>query len=298
MVHVPRDVVDTLQAGPTPVEDIDDGSIRALRASGATIDVADGAYVLTDLGYGGSLAVGIDSPYRVEYFDSVESTNTIARTRAEAGATDLVVLAAVQTGGAGRRDRVWHSPRGGVWLSIVTHPTIPADKLGLLTFAAAIAVVDAAAKAGVETRIKWPNDVLDADGKKLAGVLTESGFTDAGNRFSVVGIGVNADIDPSALPSTATSLSHHAAGVDPAMVAIDVVSTFEALRGDPVAILDRWREDAATLGQPVAVTTDDGTIAGTAVDVTDTGALLVDSGTRRHTVTAGDCEHLSRLPDE
>lgn len=296
MVEVPRDALATLRTGSTPVDAIDDAAISALRASGATIDRVDGTYELSDTDGAAAVAAGIDRRYQVEYFDSVDSTNRIARIRADAGDSDVVVIARTQTGGSGRRDRGWHSPPGGVWLSIVTHPTVPRERMALVTFAAAVAVVDAARTTGVDTVIKWPNDVLDpSTGKKLAGILTETGATAAENPFAVVGIGVNAAVPPAELPDDATSLQATTADVDPSRVAQQVVASYTSLRDSPTDILDRWRDHAATLGQPVRVTTDTDTITGTAETVTASGALRIDTAGGSRTVTAGECEHLTPI---
>ncbi|MFB6104529.1 MAG: biotin--[acetyl-CoA-carboxylase] ligase [Halobacteriaceae archaeon] len=296
MTLVPRSALARLTDGPVPVEDIADQAIQALRDTGATIERCEDGYRLSGLSYGGAaVAAHLDAPYEIEWVETVESTNQLGRRRGFEGHTDRVVLAAEQTGGRGRRDRDWLSPAGGVWLSLVLEPTLKPDRRALLTFAAAVGVVDAAAATGVTAQIKWPNDVVIPDpetDRKVGGILTEVKTSEAGAPFAVVGVGINADVDPAVLPRDATSLRAVTDTVDRATVATTVIETVHELRGDPDRILDRWQGAARTLGQRVRITTESTELEGTAVDITETGALLVDDGTTHHEVTVGDCEHL------
>ncbi|MFW6318508.1 MAG: biotin--[acetyl-CoA-carboxylase] ligase, partial [Halorubrum sp.] len=112
----------------------------------------------------------------------------------------------------------------------------------------------------------------------------------------VVGVGVNANVDPETLPAGATSLrAELGADVDRRRVAATLVERYAALaetadRSD--RILMAWRDRASTLGRRVRVETSTGPVVGTAVDVESPGALVVDTGDGTRRVHAGDCEHL------
>ncbi|MFB6105701.1 MAG: biotin--[acetyl-CoA-carboxylase] ligase [Halobacteriaceae archaeon] len=267
--------------------------VEALRDAGFEVASTDAGYEVVGVPpYGGpAVEFGLDAPYAVEYHDALPSTNDRARELAAAGESDVVVLADEQTGGRGRLDRAWDSPPGGVWLSFVLRPTLPPARAPLLTLAAAVAVARAAREAGVDARIKWPNDVV-VDDAKLAGVLTEMEGEADRVSWVVVGVGVNADVDPAALPPAATSLAAEAGAVDRRVFVQRLLETFHEVRADPDAVLDAWRDHAATLGRAVRVETAGGVVSGEAVDVDASGALVVDTGTGRRTVHAGDCEHL------
>ncbi|MFC6735861.1 biotin--[acetyl-CoA-carboxylase] ligase, partial [Halolamina salina] len=164
----------------------------------------------------------------------------------------------------------------------------------------AVAVTRAAREAGVDARIKWPNDVLVLDdeaergGQKLCGILTEMEGEADRVAWLIVGIGINANVDADALPDGATSLlAERGEPIDRRLFTQRLLETFDDLRNDPDSILDAWREHAATLGQRVRVETPGGDVVGEAVDVAFPGALVVetDDGERKR-VTAGDCEHL------
>jgi BirA family biotin operon repressor/biotin-[acetyl-CoA-carboxylase] ligase len=120
------------------------------------------------------------------------STNDDARDLAIAGAPEgTVVLAREQTKGRGRLGREWSSPCGGVYASIVLRPECELPDAVVLPLVVGLGVARALENFGVVASLKWPNDLLAPDGRKLAGVLLE-GLSE-GWRISwvVAGIGVN-----------------------------------------------------------------------------------------------------------
>ncbi|WP_276272275.1 biotin--[acetyl-CoA-carboxylase] ligase [Haloarcula litorea] len=274
--------------------------VEALREAGFEIDSGDDGYTLSAVPEFGGPAVeyGLDAPFTVEYHDSVPSTNARARDLAADGAGDVVVLADEQTGGRGRLDRDWHSPSGGIWCSVLVRPDVPMADAPVFTLAAAVAATRAAREAGVDASIKWPNDVLvdGADGeRKLVGILTEMEGEADRVSWVVVGVGVNANVDPADLPAEAepTSLSAELGEpVDRRTFTQRFLELFDDLRTDPDAVLDEWREYSGTLGREVRVETPDGEVVGEAVDVAFPGALVVETDDGRVTVSAGDCDHL------
>ncbi|ELZ35546.1 biotin--[acetyl-CoA-carboxylase] ligase [Halorubrum tebenquichense] len=289
-------------------------AVEGLREEGFAVESTPDGYVAPgDPGYSGAgIAFGLDAPYSVEYHDRIGSTNERARELAADGVTDIAVVADEQTGSRGRLDREWVAPSGGVWLSVLTRPDVPTARAPLFTLAAAVATTDAAREAGVDAHIKWPNDVLvgadengeaadESDptgrgGRKLAGILTEMEGEADRVGWLVVGVGVNADIDPETLPEGATSVSAERDGpVDRRRFAATLLERYAELTASPEAldrVLPAWRERSATLGRRVRVDTADGSVEGTAVDVAGPGALVVDTEEGRRRVHAGDCEHL------
>jgi len=298
-------------SGPAIAEDIGVSRaavwkhVEALREAGFAVASGDDGYTLESVPEFGGPAVeyGLDAPFDIEYHDAIGSTNARARELAAEGAADVVVLADEQTGGRGRLDREWVSPSGGVWLSVCCRPAVPATHAPAFTLAAAVAVTRAAREAGVDAGIKWPNDVVvpadraDENGggeRKLAGILTEMEGEADRVSWVVVGIGVNANVDPEDLPGAAnpTSLRAEVGDVDRRAFTQRLLEEFHALGDDLDAVIPAWREYATTLGRRVRVDTPGGDVVGEAVDVTFPGALVVDTGDERVTVTAGDCEHL------
>jgi len=281
-------------------------AVEGLREEGFAVESTDDGYVApTNPTYGAAgIEFDLDAPYTVEYHDTLSSTNIRARALAESGASDVVVVADEQTGGRGRLDRSWVAPSGGVWLSVLTTPSVAPARAPQLTLAAAVAVTDACRAVGVDAGIKWPNDVLieggvgtpsDAGrgGKKLAGILTEMEGEADRVAWLVVGIGVNANVDPSGLPAGATSLRAVRGGpVDRRTFLRHVLTRYAELTADLETVLSAWRDRAITLGQRVRVETSTETVVGEAVDVEPPGALVVETDTGAVRVHAGDCTHL------
>jgi BirA family biotin operon repressor/biotin-[acetyl-CoA-carboxylase] ligase len=271
--------------------------VEALREEGFEIrDSGDGYTLKSVPEYGGAaVAYGLDADLDVEFHAELDSTNARARELAGEGAEDVVVVAARQTGGRGRLDREWSSPAGGIYASLLVRPDVPPTSAPAYTLAAAVAVAETAREFGVDAQIKWPNDVLvatDEGEKKLCGILTEMEGEADRVSWVVVGIGVNANVDATDLPETATSVQEQVGAVSRREFLQGVLERFDALRDDLESVVPRWRELAGTLGREVRVETPGGTVEGTATDVEFPGTLLVETDDGVERVTAGDCEHL------
>ncbi|WP_066415507.1 biotin--[acetyl-CoA-carboxylase] ligase [Halorubrum aethiopicum] len=283
-------------------------AVEALREEGFAVESGDDGYVApADPTYcAAGIEFGLDAPYAVEYHETLPSTNDRARSLAADDEADVAVVADAQTGGRGRLEREWVAPSGGVWVSVLTRPAVAPARAPLFTLAAAVATADACREAGVDAAIKWPNDVLVAGaggesddhrdgrgGRKLAGILTEMEGEADRVSWLVVGVGVNANLDPEALPAGATSLrAERGEDVDRRRFLARLLERYAELAADPEAILPAWRERASTLGRRVRVETPGGTVVGRAVDVDSPGALVVETDDGRRRIHAGDCEHL------
>lgn len=223
------------------------------------------------------------------YFDSVESTNTLAQAWLTRDAVHgAVVVADEQRSGRGRMGRHWITPPGSaIAMSIVLR--LPAENAARATMIGAVAVAEACETAGArDVGIKWANDVQIA-GRKVCGVLPEAVWEKGKLLGVVLGIGVNIRIPFSGeLQDSATSLELHTAGrVDRADFAAAVhknVMSWCQQAASP-ALLAAWLQRLNTLGRHVTI--DD--IHGKAVAVDASGALLVrDEHNVLHRIIAGD----------
>lgn len=220
------------------------------------------------------------------FFDTLDSTNTRAKQMALDGAPHgTVLIANTQTGGRGRMGRSFHSPAGsGIYLSMLLRPECSAAKLMHLTCAAAVAAADGIqAATGLRPGIKWTNDLVVGK-KKLGGILTELSLDSAGNvAYAIIGIGINCtqltDDFPDELQSIATSLqlatgqaADRAAVIGEILIALQAM--WEKLE-DPAATLCRYRQDCITIGQDISLVRGDEIRHGKALDIDDTGALIV-----------------------
>jgi BirA family biotin operon repressor/biotin-[acetyl-CoA-carboxylase] ligase len=207
----------------------------------------------------------------VRWLPTAESTNDVLRDLARNGAPHGTAVATDhQTGGRGRLGRRWEMPAGaGLALSLLVRVPLEPRFVPLVGFAAAVATAEACGPAFV---LKWPNDVLAPDGRKVAGILAEAEWEGVRPLFVVVGIGVNVHAAPD-LP-TATSLA--AVGPAPSVPALAqgiAAATFgwiEGLRAGSAPVLAAWR-GRARLGMPVRV----GEVEGIAEGVDDDGALRI-----------------------
>jgi BirA family transcriptional regulator, biotin operon repressor / biotin---[acetyl-CoA-carboxylase] ligase len=140
----------------------------------------------------------------VRVVEETGSTNADLLVKARSGADEgLVLVAEAQTSGRGRMGRRWISPpRRALTFSVLLRPAVPAGLLGWAPLLAGVAVASALERtAGVDARLKWPNDVL-VDDAKIAGILAER-WGDA----VVIGTGINVLQQRGELPvPTATSL--------------------------------------------------------------------------------------------
>jgi BirA family biotin operon repressor/biotin-[acetyl-CoA-carboxylase] ligase len=226
------------------------------------------------------------------HFDSTDSTNDQARRlAAEHPGEVLLVTAAEQTAGRGRRGRVWHSPRGGAWLTLVRPLTKPPGAYAGASLAAALGVHRAILRVlpEVETRlrIKWPNDLL-LDGLKVAGILCEQLPAAAGAApVLVIGAGVNVDLDLDPVagelrhPATTLSMAvRRAVAVDDCIDALAIeldaaLTAFEATGLDE-AMLTALRARLAGVGEVRTWNSASGSLTGQIVGLDDAGQLLLE----------------------
>ena len=221
---------------------------------------------------------------RIEAHGEIGSTSDRARELLDAGEADgVVVVAELQTAGRGRMGRTWTSPAGrNLTVSVGLRPAMAAEEGWQLALAAALAV-HAAALRVARVAVKWPNDVVAEDGAKVAGLLIEA--ASEGDRLlrAVVGVGINVNWAPEAMPaslaSTATSLSTLAGRrVDRVALLRDLLAALDAEVAGLEAgrsPLDRYRAACVTLGANVVVETPSGQVRGLAAALDERGALIV-----------------------
>ena len=218
------------------------------------------------------------------------STNAVAFRMAEDGAEEgSVVIAEFQSEGKGRLGRKWTSPAGvNLYCSVILRPPIQPVAAPQLTFLSVIAVARAIEQlTPLQTRIKWPNDILIA-GKKVAGLLNEmSAETDKIN-FVILGIGVNLNMTreqfPDNLRHPATSLFiESGVKVDRTCFTRTMLQELDSLYGTFLRegyapARGEWLERSRLEGAHVTVTDNGAVRSGRVTGLDEYGALLLDSG--------------------
>ncbi|MHC1625904.1 MAG: biotin--[acetyl-CoA-carboxylase] ligase [Methanoculleaceae archaeon] len=211
-----------------------------------------------------------------------------------------IIIAEEQTGGMGRLGRVWFSPAGGIWTTIILAPKIPIDHLHLVTMAGSAAVARAIRKKlDLGALIKWPNDIYIGD-RKVCGLLLELSAEADRIHYCLLSIGIDANIPAEDLPqdmdTQITSLSSELGhDVDRAKLLAMILGEFEQRyhlveEGEYDSITREWKSLSLTLNQRVRIRTLKKTFEGRAIDIDEHGALIIrkDNG-KIERVIAGDC---------
>ena len=229
--------------------------------------------------------------------EKIDSTNTEARRRAEAGESGpLWITALRQTAGRGRRGRPWETGEGNLAATYLFTTARKPAEAAQISFVAALAAADLASRCvpPAKVSLKWPNDLLIA-GKKAAGILAESGQGREG-LWVAVGVGVNLAKAPVSPERPATTFAEHMSAPPPAPLdaLTALAQAFDHWCGlwdgggfGPIA--DAWTEKAYGIGERCVARLANETVEGIAEGLDSDGALklrIADGSVRR--ITAGD----------
>jgi BirA family transcriptional regulator, biotin operon repressor / biotin---[acetyl-CoA-carboxylase] ligase len=246
---------------------------------------------------GDQTGISLPSFYSLRRYQRLGSTNDEAKSLAGAGAAQgALVWALEQSQGRGRQGKVWASPPGNFYASIVLRPATKPEAAAQLGFAAALAVREACLDFVPDAAIslKWPNDVLLA-GRKLAGILLESQMRGDGRiDWLVVGIGINLVTYPLATEYPATALSAEGLAVAPEAMLRAVARRFLAWyqrwceQRDFEALREAWLRYAHGIGATLRVRQPNGQLSGRFAGLDGDGALLLDTAEGRRRVEAGE----------
>jgi BirA family biotin operon repressor/biotin-[acetyl-CoA-carboxylase] ligase len=237
----------------------------------------------------------------VHWFETVDSTQRVARELARAGAPEgTIVVAEGQTAGRGRLGRSWHAPPGmNLYCSILLRPPLPPAAVPQIALVAGTAVAAAIAEeTGVRPAIKWPNDVL-LGGRKVAGILTEMDSEVERVHHVIAGIGVNlnaprASFPPELRPKASSLLAATGRRVDRAAFTARLLAALEARYGRYLSVgfssvRSEWESFSCLTGTEVRVASPSGELTGRVLGLDDDGALrLRRAGGRVVRIVAGE----------
>jgi BirA family biotin operon repressor/biotin-[acetyl-CoA-carboxylase] ligase len=239
----------------------------------------------------------------LEVVEEIGSTNAELVAAAARDAPEGTVLVAEhQVSGRGRLERIWTSPpRAGLTVSFLLRPDVPAARRGWLPLLTGVALAESVAEvSGVLPSLKWPNDLLAGDGRKLAGILAESS-----GPAVVVGTGLNVSTTAAELPETGTSLARITGGtVDRATVLLAFLRAVERryrrwadALGDPVSsgLAQDYLAWSSTVGSTVIVDLPDGSVLDGVAEAVDwDGRLVVATAGGTVELASGDVRHVRR----
>ncbi len=223
--------------------------------------------------------------FEVSVFDTVNSTNNLLKEMAKEQVTEgTVIIADSQTGGRGRYERKFFSPKGtGIYMSILLKPRLKAKDSVLITAAASVAVNEAVQKhCGKQTCIKWVNDLF-LNGKKVCGILTEGSLNieTGGFNWAVLGIGINV-YEPDnqfdkEIKDIAGAIEQKKQSNLRNRLCAEIINRFfyyyENL--ETKEFLASYRENSIVLGKEIAVIKNESNLKATALDIDNDCRLLV-----------------------
>ena len=235
---------------------------------------------------------------RIFYYPELPSTMTAAKELARNDCPDFTtVIAGRQISGRGRLNRLWLSEEGGLYFTMVLRPDLPPVLSFRVSFLASITLARILNEIfNIDARVKWPNDILVSE-RKISGMLSELEAETDRLAFINIGVGINVNNDPSAFQPAATSIKEILGReVSKKNLLFRYLEAFE--KKMKTAAFDRvvqdWKQYAVTLNREVRVVTNKEVIMGRAIDVDDSGALVLkcaDGSMQK--ILYGDCFHQS-----
>jgi BirA family biotin operon repressor/biotin-[acetyl-CoA-carboxylase] ligase len=233
---------------------------------------------------------------RLIYHPELPSTMAVAKELARNDCPHFTtVIAGRQISGRGRLNRSWLSEEGGLYFTMVLRPDLPPVLSFRVSFLASVTLARTLNEIfNIDARVKWPNDILVSE-RKISGMLSELEAESDRLAFINIGLGINVNNDPSALQPTATSIKEILGReVSKKDILFRYLDAFE--KQMQIAAFDRviqdWKQYAATLNRDVRVVTNKEVFTGRAIDVDDTGALILkgaDGSLQK--ILYGDCFH-------
>ncbi len=229
---------------------------------------------------------------KIFLYDETDTTNNRAKDNSSEP-DGSVFIAETQTGGKGSRGRGWLSPRGsGVWLTALLKPGISPTEVSCVTLAAGLAVCRAI---GLNSQIKWPNDIVIGS-KKVCGILTEMSAEIDMVNYIVCGIGINVNTESfdSEIARRATSMYIESGEkYERNAVAAQLLNNLEHyykkfLESGFISLRDEYKKNCVTLNKNVSVIFKKETVTGKAIDIDESGALIVETSDGIIRVTSGE----------
>ncbi|MEW8972975.1 MAG: biotin--[acetyl-CoA-carboxylase] ligase [Tissierellaceae bacterium] len=238
--------------------------------------------------------------YRIFTYDTLESTNDKAKEIAAYSEEGTVILAREQTKGKGRLGRVWSSTKDkDILMSIILKPEIQIKDIPQITLVGATAMNMALRDIGIDSQIKWPNDIV-IENKKVSGILTEMSSNSRDINYVIMGIGINVNQDiqdvPEELQYKSTSLKIVKNSViDRRELLNNILERFRTLymsfrsNGDMEKVINIYRENSIVIGKEILVIKGKDKIRkGVAIDINHRGELLVEFSEGLEEICSGE----------
>lgn len=224
---------------------------------------------------------------KIYYHDTIDSTNKMAKDIAHKEEEGVIIVAEEQYEGIGRLRRTWVSPKErGIYFSIILKPQVSPMEVAKLTLIGAAAVQLALNEIGINSEIKWPNDIV-INRKKACGILTEMSSELNMINYVVMGIGINVNLEKNEIPEDlkekATSLKIESkTEVDRKKLFAEVLNKFEEIyipfqdNSEIGSVIEICRKNSAVIGKEISVINGKNIRRGKAIDIDEAGELIVE----------------------
>ena len=240
---------------------------------------------------------------RIYYFDEIDSTQNFALNISSQNIENgTIVLAEKQVNGIGRLNRKWHSPKGGIWFSIIILPEFEISDATIIPIASSLALCTTIEKIhGVSSKVKWPNDIT-INGKKVAGMLVDA--TIQANKIEkiVLGVGINFKIDISKIEKKIKNTQNYygitsLVSSQSKMKQIELFTEFllelekviqDLTDGKKDKIVKKWSRHTDIFGKQISIKTNKGKITGIATKIDLDGALIIKTNGSNKKIFVGD----------
>ncbi len=235
------------------------------------------------------------------FVEHTESTNLVAKEQGRAGVPDgTVVWTESQHSGRGQYGRVFTSPKGGLYFSLILRPHLGAQDIPLITLVTGLACRDVLHETyAVDLKIKWPND-LYLNGRKVGGILCENSFdtrSTASWPMVVVGVGINvnsrlADFPSELHPILTTMLEETGQSVELEILLdrlqAQICALVDTLPNNRESLLDRWQNYDYLLHRPVKYLNGEQVLLGSGCGIEADGRYTIrDASGLPHTIIGG-----------
>ena len=240
---------------------------------------------------------------RVHYFEEIDSTQNFAQQIAsDEKENGAIIIAEKQTSGSGRLNRKWTSPKGGISFSLIIHPKFDVSSSTLIPILSAVALSKSIKSIlGIETQVKWPNDIT-MNGKKVAGILVDASFQANSIDYLILGVGINFDIDVKKLEKKLSktpnfygvnSLRKKDDKTPPKLLLKEFLLQLEKNlsqldNGEKTKIIREWMKKASGIGKKIIINTENGKISGISQGIDNDGALKLKTRKEIKKIFVGD----------
>lgn len=248
--------------------------------------------------------------FQIRNFFELDSTNEKAKELAkDQQMENIVVVADYQICGRGRKGRAFYSPAGkGLYMSMLLRPGLIFQDALQITTMTAVAVSRAIEKCcriepdeGKEARIKnprvtikWVNDLF-INGKKICGILTETGqnFQNGVPDYVIVGIGINVEglEFPEEIKNVATSLEKELGQApDKEDLLKWIIREFEELYVTlpNSSYMEEYRKRSMVLGKKIRVIQEQNSYEANVLGIDDRAGLVIESANGREVLSSGE----------